>query len=395
MNILFIHPVMFHPHRGGIERVSDLLIREFIKRGHHVLSLHNVRDENRLGYLYPALPYFFPYSINETEKNGTFYQNFLKEHRIEIIINQDPQSYHELCRFSKELPGVYTISVIHQYPLGIYNHLFELLMWRKGQNTVVGKVRKIFRFLKYPMIKLEFIQTLKREYENIFSNTDLLCLLSLKFIPDLKRIYSKSTDRVIAIPNPNTYPPQLETNIQKKKQLLYVGRIEWYQKRVGRLIDIWGRIYKDFPDWELVIVGDGPNRQELESQFLNLEHVIFTGWQDPESYYRSASILCMTSDYEGWGMVLTEAMTFGTIPVLFNSFASVTDIIEDGQNGILVPPFSCKQFAWKLGALMKDETLRAEMSVKCMESVKQFDIQYVADKWEEVFNSLKKKLVFS
>ena len=50
MNILFIHPVMFHPQRGGIERVSDLLCREFIRRGHHVLCLHSVRDESRMDY---------------------------------------------------------------------------------------------------------------------------------------------------------------------------------------------------------------------------------------------------------------------------------------------------------------------------------------------------------
>lgn len=58
MNILFIHPVMFHPQRGGIERVSDLLCREFIRRGHHVLCLHSVRDESRMDYAYPASSYF-------------------------------------------------------------------------------------------------------------------------------------------------------------------------------------------------------------------------------------------------------------------------------------------------------------------------------------------------
>lgn len=51
MNILFIHPVMFHPQRGGIERVSDLLCREFIRRGHHVLCLHSVRDESRMDHI--------------------------------------------------------------------------------------------------------------------------------------------------------------------------------------------------------------------------------------------------------------------------------------------------------------------------------------------------------
>lgn len=62
-----------------------------------------------------------------------------------------------------------------------------------------------------------------------------------------------------------------------------------------------------------------------------MERVVFTGWQDPESFYRDASILCLTSDFEGWGMVLTEAMTFGAVPVAFNSYAAITDIIDDGK----------------------------------------------------------------
>ena len=77
MNILFIHPVMFHPQRGGIERVSDLLCREFIRRGHNVLCLHNVRDESRMDYAYPASSYFFPYQVREVEKNGLFFRGFL------------------------------------------------------------------------------------------------------------------------------------------------------------------------------------------------------------------------------------------------------------------------------------------------------------------------------
>ena len=168
-----------------------------------------------------------------------------------------------------------------------------------------------------------------------------------------------------------------------------MGRIEWRQKRVGRLIDIWSRIYKDFPDWELIIVGDGPIRQELEQKASRMERVVFTGWQDPEPYYRDASIICLTSDFEGWGMILTEAMTFGTVPVVFNSYAAVTDIIDDGKTGLLVPPFSRKAFARKLGALMKDERLRIEMAGNCIQSVKRFDIQNVADEWEKTFDRLK------
>ena len=146
---------------------------------------------------------------------------------------------------------------------------------------------------------------------------------------------------MIAIPNPNTYPAQENTDFLKKKQILYVGRIEWRQKRVGRLIDIWKRIYKKFPDWELVIVGDGPIRQDIGTESLKDGSGLFSPvGKTLRPFYRDASILCLTSDFEGWGMVLTEAMTFGAVPVAFNSYAAITDIIDDGKNGLLVPPFS-------------------------------------------------------
>ena len=152
MNILFIHPVMFHPQRGGIERVSDLLCREFIRRGHNVLCLHNVRDESRMDYAYPASSYFFPYQVREVEKNGLFFRGFLQEHRIDMVIDQDPQTYYKLYPFSKALRGVYIISVIHYNPLGIYHHLGEFVMWVPGKNTIMGKIRKMARIIKIPML---------------------------------------------------------------------------------------------------------------------------------------------------------------------------------------------------------------------------------------------------
>ena len=233
MNILFIHPVMFHPQRGGIERVSDLLCREFIRRGHHVLCLHSVRDESRMDYAYPASSYFFPYQVREVEKNGLFFRSFLQEHRIDMVIDQDPQTYYTLYSFSKTLRDVYIISVIHYNPLGIYHHLGEFVMWVSGKNTIMGKIRKVARILKIPMLKYDYKRTLQSDYGGIFRYTDALCLLSLKFLPDLWQIYSKDLSRVIAIPNPNTYPAQENTDFLKKKQILYVGRIEWRQKRVG------------------------------------------------------------------------------------------------------------------------------------------------------------------
>lgn len=391
MNILFMYPAMFHPHRGGIERVSDLLCREFIKRGHHVLFLHNLRDETLLDYPYPAETFFFPNpSIQELEENGLYFRDFLEKKQIDIVINQDFQSYHKLCVFARNVENVYIISVVHTNPLNIYDYLCSLIL-RLRNTSVLEKFKRIARIVKIPRLKYLFLRELKVCYEDSFTYTDFICLLSWKFIPELKKMHLKNLDinRVVAIGNPNTYPFQAPFNISKKKQILFVGRITWYQKRVDRLVHIWKNLYRDYPDWELILVGDGPAKSELEIKFAKMERVYFMGYQDPEPYYKNASILCLTSNFEGWGMVLTEAMTFGTIPVVFNSFAAVTDIIEDGRTGLLVPPFSCKQFAQKLSMLMNNEELRIEMSETCMQFVKRFDIKNIADKWEEVFNLLK------
>ena len=387
MNILFLYLRMFHPHHGGIERVSDLLSREFLKRGHNVFFLHTIRDETLLDYPYPAPLSFFPFPQEDVERNGKFYHDFLIENRIEIVINQDLLAYHAICSFSTELKTVHTISVMHGNPLIVYDYLRKLTM-RLRNDTFIEKIKRIARIIKVPKIKRDYWQMLKRGYEDSFAYSDLVCLLSSKFIPELKRIYPNSLDKLIAIPDPNTYRPQQLTGYAKRKQILYVGRIAWHLKRVDRLVGIWKRLYKKFPDWELIFVGDGPIKKELECKFAKQERVVFAGYQDPEQYYKDASIICLTSDAEGWGMVLTEAMTFGTIPVVFNSYAAVTDIIDDGKTGLLVPPFSSARFARALETLMSDESLRNRMSQACMQSVRRFDITTIADQWEAIFERL-------
>ncbi|MCD8184687.1 MAG: hypothetical protein LUE99_18260 [Bacteroides sp.] len=111
---------------------------------------------------------------------------------------------------------------------------------------MLEKFKRVARIVKVPKIKADYWNNLKICYEDSFTNSDLLCLLSYKFAPELEKLHLSNFDRnkVIAIGNPNTYPPQEPSS--KKKQILYVGRIEWYQKRVDRLVYIWKHLYKRF-----------------------------------------------------------------------------------------------------------------------------------------------------
>lgn len=95
----------------------------------------------------------------------------------------------------------------------------------------------------------------------------------------------------------------------------------------------------------------------------------------------------MTSTHEGFGMVLIEAMSKGCIPMAFDSFSTVRDIIKDDRQ--LVSPFSLKEYAQKLMGIMKDSELRRELACSGYQNVINFKIDKVVDRWEMLFNSLK------
>lgn len=88
-------------------------------------------------------------------------------------------------------------------------------------------------------------------------------------------------------------------------------------------------------------------------------------------------------------MVLTEAMQCGTVPISFNSFASVTDIIDDGHNGMLVKPFSIKEYEQKLRRLMDNSALLKQMSEYAKQDIQKYSVENVVDKWEILFQECK------
>lgn len=383
--ILFVYPTPFDPQVGGVERVTDLLARGFIDRGYKVIYLHHVHKEALMDYDYPASVYFFPSSDYRSQENMIFYHRFLKEQKIDIIINQCGLFEDSTLYLNIGDNKCKTISVLHSNPMLNFEHLASDELMLKD-STFIGFLKLLARFCMYPIIKGNYITSRRKHYDFLFPNSDRVCLLSNSHIEDFEKYY-KTYDRekIVAISNPNSFEPQ---RCEKKRQLLYVGRLDRGQKRPDRLLKIWKKLYKKFPDWEIIIVGDGKERPKLETQAKNLERISFVGFQSPEQYYRDASILCLTSNFEGFGMVLTEAMAFGTVPFAFDSYSAVHDIIEDGKTGVLVKPFSIKEYADKLAQLMEDKEERDRMSENCMKDVTRFSLDNIVNQWITLFNCL-------
>lgn len=176
----------------------------------------------------------------------------------------------------------------------------------------------------------------------------------------------------------------------KKRQLLYVGRITKGEKRPDRLLKIWSFLYKKYPKWNLMIVGDGEQRPILERKAKNMERVNFVGFSDPVPYYKESAIFCMTSNFEGFPMVLPEAMSFGVVPLAFDSFPAVSDIIIDNKNGFLIPPFSIKQYVKKIEILINNDSIRQEMAQEGVKMVQNYSVENIVRQWEILFYRLKK-----
>ena len=94
----------------------------------------------------------------------------------------------------------------------------------------------------------------------------------------------------------------------------------------------------------------------------------------------------MTSVFEGWGLVLTEAMSRGCVPIAFHSFKSVTDIIDDKENGFLIPPFNQELFIEKLKYLMDNIIEREIIATKAIQKSKNFTIDNIGKEWEKLFS---------
>ncbi|MEM8733186.1 MAG: glycosyltransferase [Planctomycetota bacterium] len=106
----------------------------------------------------------------------------------------------------------------------------------------------------------------------------------------------------------NSLPAHLTAN---RKRLLFVGRLS-AEKRVDRLLNAWRQIESRLANWELVIVGSGPEEESLRKAAENCSRVVMTGWCDkPAIYYQAADLFALPSDYEGFPVALLEAMAQG------------------------------------------------------------------------------------
>ena len=375
---------------GGVNVVSSVLANKFLEDGHNVsvFTFYKGTDEIRSRFD-NRIPIVIGNGFECNKKNILLLRNFIIGNKTQVIINQWGLPYvpiKTLMKAQKELQ-IKIISVYHNDPL--QNGKIQDV--EKKISTTSNWLKNSYLKIKKNLIKK--ITSFSMGY--VYNHSDKFIVLSPSYITNFK-IFTKNYNphKIEVIPNPITCDSNgfVYDKSNKQTEIIYVGRLDQTQKCVQRIITIWAHLEKKFPNWCLSIVGDGPDRKNLEqlTKEMNLNRVSFEGIQNPRPYYERASILLLTSDFEGFPLVLAEAMQFGVIPVVYDSFAAVRDIIDDGFNGLIIPkPYNIDNTTKIIESLLNDETLRYRMSNAAIKRSKDFSIDKIAKIWYSLILNTK------
>lgn len=196
-------------------------------------------------------------------------------------------------------------------------------------------------------------------------------------------------NNVEVIPDPLSFVPSRFSQ-QTEKRVLAVGRYS-HEKGFDLLLKVWSLVEKKHPDWRLDIFGDG-DKTQYEQQRCDLAIDInrcglHGRTEDVESEYVNSSILVCSSRFEGFGLVMVEALACGLPVVSFNCPWGPRNIVKHGEDGLLVESGNAEALADSLSRLMVDESLRCTMSQAGMENVKRFNMEQLADRWRTLFEN--------
>ena len=394
MNILFL--LTNYPGFGGIEKVTAY-ITSFLKKKGFSLSVlaYGTNAPQLIDTLSTDVTPDYvpePYQYSSTVNND-FICQYLHNKDFDFVVLQDSYAPIEHLLTEINYPWMDKLIVVeHNSPMYALKTVNSYFYYNADLKFFAERI------IKYPLSAWKAFSSSCKRHTIIFENSRKYVLLSDTFRSELNALVNEcDKSKVISISNPLTISkPKEERVITKKKQILFVGRMT-NQKGLNFLLKIW----KEFSikmikrwggnGWNLIILGNGPLRAEVESyikqnKLSNIKIVPPTPAVD--IYYEESAILLLTSIYEGFGLVLTEAMSRGCVPMAFDSFNSVHDIIDSGKNGILIRPFKITDYVNNLMRLVQDEHRLKLMSVAAKDVIRKFNIEIIGNQWIRLFEEL-------
>lgn len=384
MNILFIMNNYPDPRNGGIETVTLILSEQFIKFGHsvHIRYIYNSEYKYSNNYIFSSCKQITKKEIaNEITIT-------LQLYNIDIIINQNIIFASNIIKRTILNSKCTLVTSYHNKPTLEPPTIKNIFLSKD-----ISIIKKIIILISYPLFVIRSKRNLMNRHKESYKASDYTVLLSKYYIPEYSQMMNIGIDKLVYLNNPlrdNLTIDPLEIK-NKEKTILMVTRLDERQKCIIKALKTWEKIVVSCPDWKLKIIGSGPDENRIKgyAKKNNIKNVEFYQAQDPEKFYREASIFIMTSRNEGWPNTLNEAMRLGCVPVAIDTFSAIDDIITDKENGIIIRPTTqsndIENCAKAITMLINDKELLRRMAENANKRTENLSAEVIAKQWIELF----------
>lgn len=337
---------------GGSERVISLLANAFCAKGHEV----TVVCLNKHIVYYPLDPkvsvVFAEDEILSTSilKKIRWFRNYVKVNKPDVVV--------------PFMEAVYCVTLLALIGVRVPVVSSERIDPRRSPF-----VRNVLRRIFLPLTTHLVVQTqdIKAFYPGFIKKKTSV-------------IYNPVSENVFSIPT-----------IEKKNTIISVGRL-YKQKNQQMLIRAFKEIADVYPDYKLVIYGEGPLRKELETTIEELHlvgRVLLPGVTDNViEKLNESKLFCLTSDYEGMSNALIEAICVG-LPVITTKVSGVEELIERGRNGETVKIGDAPSFAKAMNMLLADEEKMKNYGAANIQMASLFKTENIVEQWELLLKQVK------
>ena len=346
---------------GGAERVISLLANQFCQKGYDVeivffrdrLIFYELDDRVKIIVIGEKC------ESNVMWRKMIWLRSYVKKERPDVVIPFRVSVYCTtvLSLWGLSIPIVASERIDPRIPDSYWTLLRKLLL----------------PFVKHLVVQTEYIKTYYPKF--IQKKTTV--------IPNPVR------EEVFSLPQPSL---KGRSGGERLNRIISVGRL-YPQKNQEMMIRAFAKIADEFPDWQLVIYGEGPLRAELEFQVSSLKlegRVLLPGRTEHviEELMKS-KIFCMSSDYEGMSNAVVEAFCVG-LPIITTKVSGTEEMIIDGKNGFLVEKADIEQMARCFQVTIGSEELREKFSTYNKKMSTRFKTESVVSQWESLLNIVVK-----
>lgn len=354
----------------------------------------------KANYLADDLGYDIYIILSDGKDKAPYYQLSPKIHVIQLDINFEElwgcnflykvalylKKYkvfkRELTRLLKEIKPDFTISLLRR-EINFITKIDDGSI-KVGELHVNRNNYRNFEEGNSNILKKTFSKIWSRNLVKRLNELDKLVVLT----NEDKENWSE-LNNVVVINNPLDHKSD-KLSKPDSKRVIAVGRYV-YQKGFDLLLEAWATVLKKHSDWHLYIYGYGDREPyiELAKKINILDNChLNNAVNDIDSEYAKSSIFAFSSRFEGFGMVLVEAMACGLPCVSFDCPCGPKDIIENEKNGYLVKSFNTEDFADKLNSLIENESLRITMGKEALLSSNKYNINDIGMTWKLLFDEL-------